>query len=133
MFKRIAFYVIIIFIVAVLLVTNYSSVQKCENINITSITNENNAITVKGELKGNFRSIKSVKTEKIGNSRYIKVEAVNSFFEPQKEFSTVISNINNSVEKIYLMDKETSVQIYINSNYLKPSFNFGEGSISSVK
>jgi len=117
--KRIICYSILIILVIGIIVCNYSSVQKCNDIKITSITNNGEHIVIEGSLKGNFRSVKSIKTEKIGDSFYIKIEAVNDFFGAKPEFSVYIPNKKNNVEKVYLADKDTSTEIFLNSNFQK--------------
>ncbi len=116
--KRIIYYCILVVIVVAFLVFNYSSVQKCGDITVTSIISGENII-VEGELNGNYRSVRSVSYEKEGNSVFIKIEAVNDFFGASKNFDIMIPNKNNSVEKIYLRDKKDSVVVFINSEYGK--------------
>ena len=116
--KRIIYYALLILVVVGLLVCNYRSVQKCGDINIKSVTGGENII-VEGELAGNFRSVCSVKTERKGDDFYITVEAVNDFFGADKDFKVTIPNKKNSVEKVYIADKNSSMVIFINSDFVK--------------
>lgn len=117
--KRIIYYLVLVLFVGGFLFFNYTSVQKCENIVIESVTADDKSIEVNGRLESDYRSVKSVKTEKIGDSFYIKIEAVNDFFGAKPEFSVYIPNKKNNVEKVYLADKDTSTEIFLNSNFQK--------------
>ena len=116
--KRIIYYIILAAVLGCFLVFNYSSVQKCDDIRVLGVIGGENII-VEGELSGNYRSVRSVKSEKIGNNFYIKIEAVNDFFNPRKDFKVTIPNKKNEVEKVFLADKKSSIEIFINSDFGK--------------
>ena len=99
--KRIIYYGVLLILVAGFLVLNYSSVQKCDDIEILSVNVVDGNINIEGKLRGNYRSVRSVKSEKIGDSFYIKIEAVNDFFDAKTDFSVSIPNKKNNVEKVY--------------------------------
>lgn len=122
--KRIIYYLVLVLFVVGLFVFNYSSVQDCNKIQIESIIQNDDTITVEGKLRGNYRSVRSVTSEKAGNSFYIKIEAVNDFFSPKGDFKVIIPNKNNSVEKVYLHDKKNPMVIFINSDFGKSKSNF---------
>lgn len=115
--KRIFYYFLLILAVGLIFVFNYSSVQNCGDITITNVTTGNSRIVFQGKLNGKYRSVRSIKTEKIGNDFYIKIEAVNDFFGSKPKFEVSIPNKNNSVKRVLLADKDDSKEIYVNSNF----------------
>ena len=117
--RRVIYYSILGLFLIGFLFFNYSSVQKCGDIKSNSVTSEKDIIIVKGELVGDFRSVKKVTTNKIDSSYYITVEGVNDFFGSEKQFEVAIPNKNNSVEKIYFSDKKDFVEIFTNADFGK--------------
>ncbi len=118
--KRMIYYLALILFAVGFFAFNYNSVQKCNDILIKSVDMVDNNIVVEGKLISGYRSVRSVKSEKIGNNFYIKIEAVNDFFDAKSDFKVSIPNKKNNVEKVFLTDKDKSVEIYINSNFQNP-------------